>query len=504
MGALPSPHSKASWRGVWTRLGVLILGLTAVSACSDAPHQPRGVLLISIDSLRADHVSAYGYKSKTRPEIPTTPTIDQLVANRGVLFTDASSSTSWTLPSHLAMLTGRPDELHGVRALPDRLPDEVPMLQERLLEAGWRTAGFWSGPNLHPWFGFDRGFERYVDCSAHPVADPEVFDLADPTGDQTEVVALHSASHVGITGPQVVDAFDAWMDEVDKDEAFFGFVHLWDVHYDYEPPAEFDVFDPDYRGKVDGRNFGDIKLAAGATADLNHLIALYDGEIRFTDHNIRRILMRLDEAGRLDNTLVIITSDHGEAFGEHGRLGHKHGLHTEETHVPLLMRYPERIPAGHVVRDPVSLVDLAPTVLEFADLPGLAGQWGRSLLPLATAATDALPERPMPMELTAPYIDRVHRGARWAGETVIDKQSKMELGSGIFIYDRRRDPGEQRAIIEPNATGRTKRFDQARALWDELDASAPASRSDGQLPSQLEEDLSSAGYVTDTKPPGDK
>ena len=127
---------------------------------------------------------------------------------------NASASTSWTLPSHLTMLTGRPNELHGVRALPDRLPHDVPMLQERFRDAGWRTAGFWSGPNLHPWFGFDRGFEQYIDCSAHTVPDPDIFDV-DPSGDQQAIIALHEESHSGITGPKVADAFDDWLGAVD-------------------------------------------------------------------------------------------------------------------------------------------------------------------------------------------------------------------------------------------------------------------------------------------------
>ena len=490
-------------RGGLRRTTVLAAALAAAAlsaGCGAEAQTPTGVLLISIDSLRADHLSCYGYKSRTRPEIATTPNIDALIAGQGVLFTDASASTSWTLPSHLTMLTGRPNELHGVRALPNRLPESVPMLQETFLSAGWRTAGFWSGPNLHPWFGFERGFERYVDCSSHTVDDPSVFDIEDPSGDQTAIVALHNASHTGITGPTVVREFDAWMDEVDADEPFFGFVHLWDVHYDYEPPAEYDVFDPGYEGPIDGKNFGKIKIAPGAKDDLNHLIALYDGEIRFTDDTVKRILLRLEEDGRLDDTLIVLTSDHGEAFGEHGRLGHKHGLHTEETHVPLLMRYPERLAARTVVRDTVSLTDLAPTILELTDLPPLPGMWGRSLAPLATGAETALPERPAPMELTAPYIEREHRAARWADATVIDKRSRNELGSGLFLYDRRRDPLEMSNITTEMETKRAYRFDQAQALWAELDADAVEVRTGDALPGQLEADLGAAGYVTGTEP----
>ena len=476
------------------RLATALAAAIALAAsCGSADESPRGVLLISIDSLRADHLSSAGYRSPTAPGIPTSPVIDRELAARGARFTGALSTTSWTLPSHMAMLSGRPDELHGVRDLPDRLPASVPLVQESFRAAGWRTAGFWSGPNLHPWFGFDRGFESYTDCSASAVANPEAFALADPDADQAAVMAAHDASHVGITGPKVVDAFDRWFDSIGDDEPFFAFVHLWDVHYDYEPPAEFDVFDPDYRGKVTGKDFMNLRIRVGAKQDLEHLIALYDGELRFTDHNVGLLLARLEAAGRLDNTLVVLTADHGEAFAEHGVLGHKHSLHTEEVRVPLIMRFPGRVPAGHVVDDAVSLVDIAPTLLEFADLAPLDGQWGRSLVPLATGELDRLPERPMPLELTARHDGYQHRGARWSSATVLDKTPGVPGDGGLRLFDLARDPFEQRSIPQPR---RSPRVAEAEALWRELDAAAPAPRSAEALPEHLEDDLGKAGYVS--------
>jgi len=472
--------------------GLLAALALLAAGCGSKPASPRGVLLISIDSLRADHLSSAGYKSPTAPQIPTTPEIDRLLAGPGTRFSSAFASTSWTLPGHMAMLTGRPDELHGVRDLPDRLPHSVPMVQESFRAAGWRTAGFWSGPNLHPWFGFDRGFESYVDCSATPVADPEAFALANPDSDQAAVMAAHDASHVGTTGPKVASAFTDWFGGLEDDELFFAFVHLWDVHYDYEPPPEFDVFDPTYKGKITGRDFMNLRIRAGAQDDLNHLIALYDGEIRFTDSNVARILHSLEAAGRLDNTLVILTSDHGEAFAEHGMLGHKHSLHIEEVHVPLIMRYPGRVEAGLEITEPVSTVDIAPTILDFADLPPLAGQWGRSLAPLATGEVAELPRRAMPLELTARYDDRFHRAVRWNEASVFDKAPLEPGDAGLRLFDLARDPGELQAIPKPR---RSPLIAEAEALWRELDAAAPAARTGEALPEGLEDDLSKAGYT---------
>ncbi|MDE0896504.1 MAG: sulfatase [Planctomycetota bacterium] len=453
--------------------------------------QPMGVLLISIDSLRADHLGSYGYKSPTRPGIPTTPAIDNLLAAQGTSFDRAFSTTSWTLPSHLAMLTGRPDELHGVLDLPDRLPANVPMLQQRFQASDWTTAGFWSGPNLHPWFGFDRGFDTYVDCSSRQVADPSIFALDDAEANHDALMELHEGSHQGLTGPKIVAAFDEWFSAIAKDEPFFAFAHFWDVHYDYTPPAEYDVFDPDYRGEVDGRDFMNLRIRANAPEDLNHLIALYDGELKFTDRNVEHILNTLSNAGRLDNTLVVLTADHGEAFAEHGFLGHKHSLYEEEVHVPLILRFPGVIAAGERVAEVVSLADIAPTILDLCDLPGLDGMWGRSLYDSSTATN----LRPAPMELTSRADDRFHRAAR------LERLKVIQTEDELLLFDLAIDPREQRRLENYNK-GVQAPLARARELWNDIDRAAQALDLDvsGEpLPDDLSSDLSAAGYLESQK-----
>ncbi|MDF1800384.1 MAG: sulfatase [Planctomycetota bacterium] len=479
------------------RAGALALfAAVLASGCGSAPEPPRGVLLISIDSLRADHLSSYGYKSSTRPDVATSPAIDRLMAAQGVRFEEVVSTTSWTLPSHLAMLTGRPNELHGVQELPDRLPAEVPLLAEGLQAAGYRTAGFWSGPNLHPWFGFDRGFELYQDCSARPVEDPGVFALSDEEADHESVMSAHDDSHQGITGPRVIDAFQDWFSGVDEDEPFFAFVHLWDVHYDYTPPKEYDVFDPTYRGPIDGTDFQNLRIAASQKKDLARLISLYDGEILFTDKQVERLLTGLEVAGRLDDTLVILTSDHGEAFAEHRMLGHKHSLMDEELRVPLLMRLPGRIPAGRVVDDLASLVDIVPTIHDFTGTPVPPGTWGRSLAPIATGAVDDLEPRPAPIELTTRYNGRVQRGLRWQDDKFVDR------GEGFrrVHLDLIKDPGEYYPVHENDADRPPifgQRLAEAEDLWQRMDANRPRRGDSEALPTGLSDDLAAHGYMGD-------
>ncbi|MHC4263304.1 MAG: sulfatase, partial [Planctomycetota bacterium] len=321
------------------------LGL-ALTACGGETARPRGVLLISVDSLRYDHVSAYGYRNRVRPDLLTTPYVDRLLADEGAVFEEVASTTSWTLPSHLALLSGQPNEVHGVRDLPDRLGRRGPtLLAEHFMDDGWRTFGVWSGPNLHPWFGFDRGFEAYVDCSSTAVADPEA--LFGEGGLRDPLIEMHEDSHRGVTGERCVEAFEEQFARIGDDERFFAFVHLWDVHYDYEPPAAYDLYFPNpasYDGPFDGRDCASYgkRFVIGSEPytqrDVERLVSLYDAEIRYTDHNIGRILGMLEEAGRLEDTLVVFTSDHGEEFFDHGGFGHKHTLYEEVLRVPLIMR----------------------------------------------------------------------------------------------------------------------------------------------------------------------
>jgi len=313
---------------------------TAASAAE--PGAPAyNVLLISLDSLRADHLRAYGY----RPD--TAPAIDRL-AREGVLFDNAIATSSWTLPTHVTMFTGRYQLSHGVVDETSVLPSSIPTLGQIFKAAGFSTAGFASGPYLAGHYGYERGMDTYRDLSER---------FADPR-----------AARSAVLSPEINDNALAWLD-AHAGERFFLFLHYFDIHYDYVPPAPYDtMFDPDYTGTIDGRNFierSDVNPKMDKR-DLDHIRALYDGEIRFTDEHVGRVLDKLAALGLLEKTVVLLVSDHGDEFFEHGNKGHHRTVYDEVIHVPFVLRLPGKAHAGQRVEDQVSLVDVLPTLLESA------------------------------------------------------------------------------------------------------------------------------------------
>ncbi len=302
----------------------------AVSACAD-PAEPPSIVLISIDTLRRDHVSAYGYQRST------TPRIDALAAE-GALFLNAVSTSNWTLPSHMSLMTGLPPSLHRVEDDGSRLPAALRTLAETLDENEYATAGFTSHVFLGEQFGFARGFEHY------------------------STQWNHRAENVT---DQAID----WLEKTGRDPCFL-FVHYFDPHWNYDPPEPF----ASRFGLADSR-YGDIEYlkrhldpADPLPAEvLDDVLRLYDGEIAYTDHHVGRLLDWLRERGRLDRTIIAIVSDHGEEFSDHGGFGHGTHLHGEVTRVPFVLRYPERVEAGKR-SELATLSDVPLTLLRLAGL----------------------------------------------------------------------------------------------------------------------------------------
>ena len=313
------------------RTGVVLIAAAGLSACEAREPRRPNVLLVSIDTLRRDHVSVYGY------ERPTTPRIDAL-AGEGTLFLNALSTSNWTLPSHMSLMTGLPPSLHGVEDDGSRLSGQVTTLAQALRQQGYATGGVTSHVYLGKQYGFARGFDHYE-------------------------------THVDQRAESATDHAIGWLESVDEG-SFFLFVHYFDPHTDYDPPEPFaERFGATDRelGRIDTLKYHWNPDEPFPEEKLPALLRLYDGEIAYTDHHIGRLLDWLDERGRLDETIVAVVSDHGEDFGDHGTIGHGMHLHGEVTRVPMVIRYPAAVETSRR-RDLATLFDLPVTLLRLAGL----------------------------------------------------------------------------------------------------------------------------------------
>ena len=315
------------------------------------PAPTRGTILISLDALRADHLGAYGHHH------PTSPFLDSL-AERGALFERAVAQYPSTLASHLTMLTGLYPQEHAVYR-PERFLDpSIETLPESLLAAGFRTAGFTEGGFMSGPYGFERGFELFDDPRYRDDTDVE----------RTFERGLEFLEGVG------------------PDERFFLFLHTYSIHDPYTPPERYrglfwEGEPPPGAFPSDGQslravNRGELAVTPEIVA---YLASQYDASIRYVDDVLARFWGRLEELGLADEVTLVITSDHGEAFYEHGKLAHMQ-VYPEDLLVPLIVVHPELVEA---VRVPalVGLVDLAPTLYELTGVAPPRPSSGRSLAP---------------------------------------------------------------------------------------------------------------------------
>jgi arylsulfatase A-like enzyme len=353
----------------------------AACAAGEGPPRPRNVLLISLDSVRRDALGCYGGRFAGRS---ASPNLDRLAA-RGLRFANAYATTSWTLPSHVTLFTGVPELVHGVEQDGLRIDAALPTLAERLASAGYRTAGVYSGPYLDRRFGFDRGFERYragygpelAAAAAELARSAErvhALSAADPPERRSALLAsaaaereVETASHRDSSSRSVTELALEELAATERDgRPFFLFAHYFDAHYDYLPPAPHaQQSDPGYAGAVDGADF--VRYLADpppplAARDVEHLKALQAGELAWIDAEIGRLLAELERRELAASTLVLVVSDHGDEFLEHGALGHRRTLYEEVLRVPLILHWPGG-PRDATSSARVTLADAAASVL---------------------------------------------------------------------------------------------------------------------------------------------
>ncbi len=382
---------------------VLLAGFGACFCACGGPgpedRPPPSVLLISLDTLRADHLGLYGYGRDT------SPYLDRL-ARECLVFDRAYTPQPWTLVAHMSMLSGLEPEDHGVHSANVALSPEVPLVAERLAERGYFSVGLRSADCiwLDERYGFARGFDVYREHSGPADAEGMLLETLAPLA---------------------------------PDRPVFAFVHLFDVHtklFDkgfrgfYDPPEPFDrAFLDDARERlahVDCRKLweGHGTLTA---AEQEAMVALYDGAIRFVDAELERIVEGWRESGLLERSLLVVTADHGEALGDHGLLDGHGGMFEEGLRVPLLVRFPDGFRAGEREQGLVSLIDLVPTILGEAGLAVEPWRAGRSLR-------------------QAPDPERVVRATR----ALVSERWKLWVGDDRRIYDLAADAAEHAPLPE--------------------------------------------------------
>lgn len=331
--------------------GLLSAALGGCRTRADSTLRPtRGVLVISLDTLRADHLSAYGYSRDT------SPFLDAL-ARRGVLFEQVIAQYPSTLTSHMCVFTGLYPGEHGVYPPDAVLSERIPTLPELFRAGGYRTGGFTEGGFVAGRFGFARGFDTFD-------------DRARRKPDDVERTLARARAFVEGIGPE---------------ERYFLFVHSYQIHDPYDPPEPYasmfrdgeppDTFPPDAAHLVRHNTYGG-ELPAGT---VEYFEALYDGSIRYADDQLAEFFAFLEERGLTDDLTVVVLSDHGEQFQEHGQFVHA-DIYYETMHVPLVVVHPG-LPAGRRVGRPVELLDVAPTLLDLAGIDADVSMSGRSRIP---------------------------------------------------------------------------------------------------------------------------
>jgi len=391
---------------IFRRLILIMTALTALYAAAQTPAKPApNVVLITIDTLRADHLGCYGYKQIK------TPNIDGLAAD-GVRFERAFAVVPVTLPSHSSMLTGTYPMLSGMHDFSgNKLSPLQPTLASVLKQAGYQTGAVIGAAVLDSRFGLNQGFDFYYDHFEFSRLDEANLDEMERPGNVVADVALNWLEKDWLGKDQLAK---------NSQKKFFLWMHLYDPHFPYHPP---EPYAREYAAQP------------------------YDGEIAFADEQVGRLLRFLKEKGIYQNTVIVLCGDHGESLGEHGEKTHGFFIYNATMHVPLIIRLPDNRlsekAAARTVADPVSLVDIMPTVLEAIGLQVPSQVQGRSLLREIRPDPSA-PDAPANRERTLygeTFLPRIH--FNWS-ELRASENTKYHFidAPRPELYDLTKDPGE--------------------------------------------------------------
>jgi arylsulfatase A-like enzyme len=472
--------------------GPVVAEYRALARLPAAPSGAANVLLIVMDTVRAESLSLYGYTRDTTPQLARW-------AKRGVRFDWALAPASWTFPSHCTLFTGLwPYQLNAHWHLVLDAPR--PTLAEFLRARGYLTAGFAANTSYCSYeSGLDRGFAHYEDyplslqtilATTAPgrwIAMNVLMNLLNPDDYYSRKwLQLRSRDAQGINR-----AFLDWLSRQKRaDRPFFAFLNYMDAHEPFLPPREYVAkFGVQPRGRGESEmllHYWDIDKTHLSPRDTALNRDGYDDCIAYLDQQIGAMLDELDRRGVLENTLVIITSDHGEEFGEHRVFNHGYSLYLHETHVPLVI-LSGTVPAGRAVAEPVSLRDVPATIIDLLGLSADSPFPGRSLAAnwRSPAGTDHLPQSPALSEadfLTIALDRRRGRGPTQRGYTmsmVAKGWHYIRDGTGVEgLYDLAQDPGESHNVLQTSRDSSTRLNDFRRRILEELTRDAIANRTE--------------------------
>ncbi len=419
------------------------------------------VIVLSVDTLRADHVGCYGYERET------TPNMDRL-AEEGTLFEVVVSASPWTLPSHVSMMTSLYPASHQCLLVGGaKLRKRITTLAETLKNEGYTTHAITTILYLTSIYGFDQGFDALQALGSKTLAE------------------------------RVTDEAIRWLDG-HGEAPFHLFLHYYDPHTDYVPPDPYGtLFDPDYEGPIDGRTENLLEHQDRLTeADLHHLVALYDGEIAYVDHELGRLFEALKRLDLWENTVLVVVSDHGEEFQEHGYFGHGFTLYDEQLLVPLIVKWAGSKSEGLRVKQPAQLVDLVPTIMDVlgvrdgkrSDVPE-----GISLLPtLREAGQKEIPYRNA-FSQTQLGAEELYSNRAEGTKLIYDATSDL-----WELYNLARDPGETENLAAVRTQWPDTVLKGLENYFEYSKQTTETSRKEGEkvkLDQQSIEELKSLGYI---------
>jgi arylsulfatase A-like enzyme len=434
--------------GLSAATGLVAKGKKAVRASGAGPLASGvpNIILIGIDTMRADHLSCYGYT------VHTSPQIDRLAAE-GIQFHWALGQSSWTKPGFATILTSLYPSSHRAIGKPDRLPQAVLSLPEVLRAHGYSTAGFANNVNVSDVFGFDQGFDYFIYLK------PDYFFRASEAAseltvyDQLRLVRERFLSRRKYVQNYYQDATVvnrhvlSWLKE-NGHHPFFLFIHYMDPH------------DPYFHHPYDGVGYARVSMPNPEAAWAEAFVKTYDGEISFVDEHLGALMDSLRLQGLYDNSLIVLTSDHGEEFYEHKGWWHGTTLYDEQIHVPLIVKLPGGRMAGTKVGPQVRSLDIAPSVLGLAGVPIPAEMQGRNLFPNGNLAASGEAQVFSEEDLEGNVL-RAVRSPDW--KLVVANPGNPRGLKPQELYHLRVDPGETQDLAgshQPLVADLKKRVDR--------------------------------------------